>query len=42
MQLRQFWRDPLFGGGCGEAWCGNECTDFDFFLLFTDENGQTL
>ena len=42
IQLQQFWRNPLFGNNCNETPCDNECTNVDFFVLFTDENGQTL
>ena len=42
IQLQQFWRNPLFGNNCNETECGNERTNFDFFVSFTDENGQTL
>ena len=37
IQLQQFWRNPLY-----ETECDNEPTNFDFFALFTDENGQAL
>ena len=42
IQLQQFWKNPLFGNNCNETQCDNECKNFDFFVLFTDENGQTL
>ena len=42
MQLQQFWRNPLLGNNCNETQCDSECTNFDFFVLLTDENGQTL
>ena len=42
IQLQQFWRNPLFGDNCNETECDNEPTNFDFFALFTDENGQTV
>ena len=42
IQLQQLWRNPLFGNNCNETECGNERTIFDFFVSFTDENGQTL
>ena len=42
IQLQQLWRNLLFGNNCNEAECGNERTNFAFFVSFTDENGQTL
>ena len=42
IQLQQLWRTLLFGNNCNETECDNERTNFDFFVLFTDENGQTL
>ena len=41
-QLQQFCGTPLFGNNCNETDCDNERTNFEFFVLFTDENGQTL
>ena len=42
IQLQQLRRNPLFGNNCNETECDNERTNFDFFVLFTGENGQTL
>ena len=42
IQLQQFWRNTLLGNNCNETDCDNERTNFEFFVLFTDENGQTL
>ena len=42
IQLQHFWRNPLFGNNCNETECDNERTNFDCFVSFTAENGQTL
>ena len=42
IQLQQLSRNALFGNNCNETECDNEPTNFDFLVLFTDENGQTL
>ena len=42
IQLKHFWRNHLCGKNCNETECDNERTNCDFFVSFTDENGQTL